>query len=103
MSDRRIIVTHHAVERARDRYKSRAIRPSDVRADVAAAVAEGREGVRPPKQLEGAETRRGRLQNTRYCWTADFARCFLVKRVRDPRNGYEPVLVVVTAVQGARR
>ncbi len=101
MIDRRVIVTYHAVERARYRYGDNAIRPSDVRADVEAAILAGREGVRAPRALQ-AESKRSRRDGCRFAWTEDQRRCYLVKRIRDTRNGHVQALLVVTAIQGAR-
>lgn len=101
---RRVIVTKHALHRARNRYNLPHLTPTFIRDDVEQAVAAGREGLRPPREIsEYGGGLRARREKIRYAWTEDLARCYTVKRIRDERNGHEPALIVLTAIQGRGR
>jgi hypothetical protein len=100
--ERSVIVTWHAVKRARSRYGDAAIHPGTVRADVVAAVEAGREGVKMPRELAAYRSKRARHSGTRYCWTADLGRVYVVKRIRDSRRDYGHALIVLTAVAGLK-
>ena len=92
-----MVVTWHAVRRARERYDPR-LTAADVRRDVEAAIREGRDRVRPPREIRFARTRRH--EGCRYVWTEALDHCYLVRRVRSRDAEREPIVVVITALMG---
>lgn len=91
---RKIVVSSHAMVRARERF-SPDMRTPDIRCDVREALDAGREGVRPPVRL--ALSRSARRHDLRFVWTEDLGRFYLVKRRRERVSG-APILVVVTVL-----
>lgn len=99
---RKVIVTTHAVEQAQVRFRNKRIHRGNIRDDVIDAIASGREGVRLPAPIRFRMNpkRNRRAEDTRYVWTADLSRVYIVKRKRDTRNGHTPCVMVITSVLG---
>jgi hypothetical protein len=87
-----VIVSRHALERARDRYRDAALTKQSIAHDVREAIAQGRyskhhPGNRSDHLLNGAT----------FAWTAAGHRVYIVARRRH-RETEKPCVVVRTAV-----
>lgn len=91
-----IIVSDHALGRARYRFDWPTMAWQDVHRDVSEAIVAGRVA----KTLRGTGAARAAQAggNSRRCWTADGCRVYLIGRRRRPESGKQ-IWVVITAVK----
>lgn len=107
--DLRISVGPHAIEAARKRVPEWRQTPYDVLVDailaeIRAAIADGRMATRKPRFLvtEGRRPRSDRA--TRFAWTDDESRCYvLMKKAMTPGDEPKWVVKTVMTAPGARR
>ena len=104
MTSPQVIVTAHALERARERFEpefrgtpDRYVRGRIAR-EVRDAVAEQRVACRKPRWLVCTDRTRARWPSQRYAWTFNLHRCYVIDR----RRGELVVVTTLAPLPGAR-
>jgi hypothetical protein len=97
----KVIVSKHALDRARDRYRDRELAVSEITREVGAALRCDRIACHPPRPFGHQSTARtrgkGDRKRVRYAWNRDLTRCYVFQQVRDRKTG-GPLVIVVTAI-----
>lgn len=76
-ADRLVVVSQHALDRARERFGS-TVEWRDIHADVVKALHAGRISCRVPRSVAGSMKRRRAQHSARYVWTEGERRLYVI-------------------------